>query len=156
VNGVMIDLDRNGMLGLLQVPEFLANFVGQIATPSSEPPFGVEWRFTLMSGLIPALPLIFIRPFLPESPQWAAKREAGPLRRPRFSELLSPALRKTTIVTTLMVACGYGAAFGSIQMIPQIVPGLADVREAVRDKSVPAQKSYERQVATEYTKLQEI
>jgi len=59
-------------------------------------------------------------------------------------------------VTTLMVACGYGAAFGSIQMIPQIVPGLADVREAVRDRPVPAQKSFERQVATEYTKVQEI
>src|SRR5688572_25648744 len=26
------------------------------------------WRYTLMTGLIPALPLIIIRPFLPESP----------------------------------------------------------------------------------------
>lgn len=26
------------------------------------------WRYTLISGVIPALPLIFIRPFLPESP----------------------------------------------------------------------------------------
>src|SRR4051794_19878891 len=28
------------------------------------------WRYTLMSGLVPALPLIVIRPFLPESPVW--------------------------------------------------------------------------------------
>src|SRR5688572_26165182 len=28
------------------------------------------WRYTLMSGLIPAIPLILIRPFLPESPAW--------------------------------------------------------------------------------------
>jgi MFS family permease len=26
------------------------------------------WRYTLMSGVVPALPLIIIRPFLPESP----------------------------------------------------------------------------------------
>src|SRR4030095_6332176 len=28
------------------------------------------WRYTLMSGVIPAIPLILIRPFLPESPIW--------------------------------------------------------------------------------------
>jgi len=26
-----------------------------------------SWRYTLISGLIPAIPLIIIRPFLPES-----------------------------------------------------------------------------------------
>src|SRR5688500_13036073 len=31
------------------------------------------WRYTLMSGVIPAIPLIFIRPFLPESPVWREK-----------------------------------------------------------------------------------
>src|SRR6186997_478164 len=32
------------------------------------------WRYTLMSGLIPALPLILVRPFLPESPTWKQKK----------------------------------------------------------------------------------
>ena len=36
-------------------------------------------------------------------------------------------LRRTTIVTTLMFACSYGAAFGAIQQMPQIVPGLPEV-----------------------------
>ncbi|MEO5960413.1 MAG: MFS transporter, partial [Opitutaceae bacterium] len=40
------------------------------------------WRYTLISGVIPALPLILIRPFLPESPEWKRKREAGTLKRP--------------------------------------------------------------------------
>jgi len=31
------------------------------------------WRYTLISGVIPAIPLILIRPFLPESPTWRAK-----------------------------------------------------------------------------------
>src|SRR6185312_7028768 len=52
------------------------------------------WRYTLMSGLIPALPLILVRPFLPESPAWQAKRAAGTLRRPRLGELFAPDLRR--------------------------------------------------------------
>jgi MFS family permease len=91
----------------------------------------LAWRYTLMSGLIPAIPLIVIRPFLPESPAWQAKKEAGTLKRPSFRELFSPALKQTTIVTTLMFACSYGAAFGAIQQIPQIVPAVPQVRARI-------------------------
>jgi hypothetical protein len=85
------------------------------------------WRYTLLSGVIPALPLIVIRPFLPESPAWEAKRAAGTLRRPSVAALFTPELRRTTIVTTLMFAFAYGAAFGAIQQMPRIVPGLPEV-----------------------------
>ena len=81
------------------------------------------WRYTLISGVIPALPLILIRPFLPESPAWQQKKTAGTLRRPSIAELFTPQLRRTTIVTTLMFAFAYGAAFGAIQQMPRIVPG---------------------------------
>jgi Na+/melibiose symporter-like transporter len=90
------------------------------------------WRYTLMSGVIPAIPLMLIRPFLPESPAWAAKKRAGTLRRPSFAALFTPEFRRTTIVTTIMMACVYAAAFGAIQQMPRIVPGLADVREMPR------------------------
>lgn len=117
----------------------LANAYREILPPIGmpgflEPVFGAvtgstaPWRFTLMSGIVPALPLIMIRPFLPESPAWQRKKEAGTLRRPSFGELFSPELRRTTIVTTLMVGLSYGAAFGAIQQIPQIVPGLPEVK----------------------------
>ena len=86
------------------------------------------WRYTLISGVLPALPLIIIRPFLPESPAWQAKKAAGTLRRPSIAELFTPALRRTTIVTTLMFAFAYGAAFGAIQQMPRIVTGLEEVR----------------------------
>jgi len=94
------------------------------------------WRYTLMSGIIPALPLIIIRPFLPESPAWEAKRAAGTLRRPSIAAIFSPDLRRTTIITTLMFACSYGAAFGAIQQVPGIVPGLPEVQGMAR----PAQQ----------------
>ena len=90
------------------------------------------WRYTLMSGLIPAIPLILIRPFLPESPTWMEKKAAGTLRRPSFAALFTPEFRRTTIVTTIMMACAYAAAFGAIQQMPRIVPGLDEVQALPR------------------------
>lgn len=81
------------------------------------------WRYTLISGVIPALPLIFIRPFLPESPVWSAKKSAGTLKRPSIRELFSPQLIRTTLLTTLVFAASYGIAFGAIQQLPQILGG---------------------------------
>jgi hypothetical protein len=114
------------------------------------------WRYTLMSGVIPAIPLILIRPFLPESPIWKQRKEAGTLRRPSIAELFAPALRRTTIVTTVMFAMAYGAAFGAIQQIPQIVPGLPEVREMVARQLPPQARLTEQGVAASVTKFQEI
>ena len=61
------------------------------------------WRYTLISGVIPAIPLMLIRPFLPESPVWAKKKKAGTLRRPSLAELFRPEFRTTTIITTFDV-----------------------------------------------------
>lgn len=98
------------------------------------------WRYTLISGLLPAIPLIIIRPFLPESPSWAAKKAAGTLRRPSIRELFKPELIRTTLVTTALFATCYGVAFGAIQHLPQMVPGLADVKSevAAAQKALPA------------------
>ena len=82
------------------------------------------WRYTLISGLIPAIPLMFLLPLLPESPAWVEKRAAGTLKRPGIAQLFQPAFRRTTIATAILFACAYAAAFGAIQMTPQIVPGL--------------------------------
>jgi len=89
------------------------------------------WRYTLISGLIPAIPLIIVRPFLPESPAWQKKREEGTLKRPSIMALFNPELRKTTIVTTLVFATTFGLAFGAIQQNPQILAGHVDVLKAV-------------------------
>ncbi|HXG53888.1 MAG TPA: MFS transporter [Vicinamibacterales bacterium] len=114
------------------------------------------WRYTLMSGVIPAIPLILIRPFLPESPIWQAKKLAGTLERPSIAALFSPALRRTTIVTTLMFAMAYGAAFGALQQIPQMVPGLPEVRQMAQGKPVPEARAIEQRVSSDVTKVQEI
>ena len=43
------------------------------------------WRYALLYGALPAIPLILIRPFLPESPVWKAKRAAGTLSARAFA-----------------------------------------------------------------------
>jgi MFS family permease len=90
------------------------------------------WRYMLISGLLPAIPLIIIRPFLPESPAWLTKKRAGTLKRPSFAELFTAQNRRTTIVTTVMMAATYAAAFGAIQQMTRIVPGLPEVAPLVR------------------------
>lgn len=112
------------------------------------------WRYTLVSGLLPAIPLLIIRPFLPESPEWQRKRQEGTLKRPSLAELFQPALARTTVLTTLVFAASYGIAFGAIQQLPQILPGHADVkaleraaqdalvqRAAARGEAAPAAKA---------------
>ena len=47
-------------------------------------------RLNLISGLLPAIPLILIRPFLPESPVWQQKRTAGTLKRPSLAVARMP------------------------------------------------------------------
>ena len=116
------------------LPGFL-NFFGGAISDTHAP-----WRYTLMSGLIPAIPLLVIRPFLPESPKWSQKKAAGTLRRPSIAELFSPELRQTTIVTTLMFACSYGVAFGAVQQMPQIVGGIGVVKAEIGAKAKAAKE----------------
>jgi MFS family permease len=86
------------------------------------------WRYTAMSGLIPAIPLIVLRPFLPESPIWKRKKAEGTLKRPSFAELFRPAFRKTALITCLMMACSYAGSFGMLQHFARIIPGTPGVR----------------------------
>ena len=88
------------------------------------------WRYALFTGLAPAVLIAFLLPFVPESQIWREKRQAGTLKRPRFGELFAPELRRATLVTALLSACAYGAAFGALQLTPlRIAPGLPELAE---------------------------
>jgi len=165
-NGVAVDYSRHWWP--IHIPGFL-----EIAEQYQHAP----WRYTLMSGLIPAIPLILIRPFLPESPVWAKKKEAGTLKRPSIASLFAPEYRRATIYSALGFACSLGIAFGAIQQMPQIVPGLKEVQaeaQEAREKAIEAAKSKgedneeklkgigqaaagitSQKIASEYTKMQE-
>lgn len=111
-----------------KLPAIHAIFGGVISDENAH----AAWRYTLMSGVIPAIPLILIRPFLPESPVWAKKKESGTLKRPSIGQLFAPELRRTTIVTTIMFACSFGGAFGAIQHIQRIIPGLPETKAKIK------------------------
>ncbi|MBI2805914.1 MAG: MFS transporter [Planctomycetes bacterium] len=96
--------------------------------PEGHLPGNVAWRYTLLTGLIPGALILFLMPFVPESTVWKRKKQEGTLKRPSFFDLFSPELRVTTLVTTVLSACGYAAAFGAIQMTPlQIVAGSPEI-----------------------------
>ncbi len=89
-----------------------------------------SWRYTLMTGLLPAIPIALLLPFVPESQIWREKRAAGTLKRPSFGELFAPGLCRITLVTALLSACAYAAAFGALQLTPlRIAPGLPELKE---------------------------
>jgi MFS family permease len=94
------------------------------------------WRYTLISGVVPAIPLIIIRPFLPESPTWKKKKIEGTLKRPSIAAIFTPAFRKTSLVSAFMVACSFAVAFGAIQHLPQIIPGLPEVKDLPRPQQL--------------------
>jgi MFS family permease len=88
------------------------------------------WRYALFTGLAPAILIAFLLPFVPESQIWREKRQTGTLKRPSFSELFAPQLRQITLVTALLSACAYAAAFGALQLTPlRIAPGLPELAE---------------------------
>ena len=55
-----------------------------------------------------------------------------------------------------MFAAAYGAAFGAIQQMPQIVPGLPEVREAVAGLTPPEAGRRTQEIAAGVTQFQEI
>ena len=83
-----------------------------------------EWRYLCLSGLLPAIPLILVRPFLPESPMWVKGRMA---QRPRVAALFEGTMRRTTIAAIVATACTYALAYGAMQHLPRFVPMLPEI-----------------------------
>lgn len=88
-----------------------------------------SWRYLLMTGLLPAIPIALMLPFVPESKVWLERRAAGVLKRPSFGALFAPELRRVTIVTAILSACAYGIAFGALQVtVARVTPGLPELK----------------------------
>jgi len=86
------------------------------------------WRYLLLSGILPAIPIALLLPFVPESRVWKEKRAAGTLQRPSFGALFAPNLRRVTLLTMALSACAYGIAFGALQVtVSRAVPGLPEL-----------------------------
>jgi MFS family permease len=104
-------------------------------------PANQAWRYTLMTGLIPAIPIALMLPFVPESAVWLQRKKAGTLKRPSFGEIFAPALLRTTLVGTALSACAYAAAFGTLQVtVAQGVPGLPELA-GVRAQMEPIERA---------------
>ena len=93
-----------------------------------------SWRYLLMTGILPAIPIALLLPFVPESQVWKDRRAAGSLKRPSFGALFSPELRRVTLVTAALSACAYGIAFGALQVtVARVAPGLPELRAEAKE-----------------------
>jgi MFS transporter len=111
---------------LMSAASYLSLTIGHLLPPihgGHDP-----WRYTILFGILPAVPLLIVRPFLPESPIWQKKREEGTLQRPSIMELFHPEFRKTALLSCFMMACAYAASFGMLQHFARIIPGTPEVR----------------------------
>lgn len=90
------------------------------------------WRYALIFGAVPVLPVLLARLVTPESGRWLQVRAQELGIRPSFRELFEPRLRRITIVSTALVASIYGLGYATISQTPRIVPGLAGVRDLPR------------------------
>lgn len=87
------------------------------------------WRYLLMTGILPAIPIALLLPFVPESQVWKDRRAAGSLKRPSFGALFAPELRRVTLVTAILSACAYGIAFGALQVtVARVTPGVPELK----------------------------
>ena len=87
-----------------------------------------NWRYLLLTGMLPAIPIALLLPFVPESRVWKERRAAGTLKRPSFAELFSPQLRRVTVLTAALSACAYGIAFGALQVtVARVTPGMPEL-----------------------------
>ena len=92
-----------------------------------------SWRYLLMTGILPAIPIALLLPFVPESQVWKDRRASGSLKRPSFAAIFAPELRRVTIVTAILSACAYGIAFGALQVtVARVTPGLPALKEQAK------------------------
>lgn len=92
-----------------------------------------SWRYLLMTGLLPAIPIALLLPFVPESKVWRERQAAGTLKRPSFAALFAPELRRVTLVTAALSACAYGIAFGALQVtVARVTPGLPELKDQAK------------------------
>ncbi|MFA6543346.1 MAG: MFS transporter, partial [Limisphaerales bacterium] len=92
-----------------------------------------SWRYLLMTGLLPAIPIALLLPFVPESKVWRERQAAGTLKRPSFAALFAPELRRITLVTAALSACAYGIAFGALQVtVARVTPGLPELKDQAK------------------------
>ena len=162
-------MDKAGSWWAIAIPDALTGFVGTIAAEHQHE----AWRYTLMSGLIPAIPFILIRPFLPESPVWAAeagrRKFAGGRASPNSSPPSCGERRSSPRSCSLAAMVRRLAPFSNSR---KSSPGLADVKAkaqgaveklklppdeaAAKKMKIGAQRQVEQKIASEYTKVQEI
>jgi MFS family permease len=113
-----------------------------------------SWRYLLMTGIFPAIPIMILLFFVPESQVWLDKKRKGSLARPSFLALFASDLKQKTWACLVLSACAYGVAFGALQItVARLAPGLPEMKDNSK-MLAPLRKEAER-LNVSYNQLQE-
>ena len=97
---------------------FIATTVGYSLAPM------IGWRYAFMVSALPALIVLFIRSGMPESDIWLknkAEHKTGRGLMSTISEMLSPALRRTTAIAFLLTVLNMAAYWLKTIRLPEYV-----------------------------------
>jgi len=104
---------RPGALGIFHASSVFGTFLAVIAGATI---IVVNWRYGFLLGLLPSLLVLWVRRGMPDPDRWRAARVAATDKAHRlgsFKDLFStPALRRNTVVATLLAAVGMATFWG--------------------------------------------
>jgi len=81
-------------------------------------PQDVAWRALFWVGVAPALLVFFVRRFVDEPAVFTAMRHSAPADRANFMEIFSPAMLRTTILTSLLATGAQGGYYAIATWLP--------------------------------------
>jgi MFS family permease len=82
------------------------------------------WRGAFYIGILPALVTVWVRKHVEEPASWTAARAevlAGERQAPRFSDLLSPGVRRNVGIASLVSICAMFAIWGLFSWLPSML-----------------------------------
>ena len=106
------------------------------------------WRLVLAAGVLPAVVLLFVRQFVPESPRWLAVRvhrdsavsgsvSATPMA--TLAAVFAPGMRRRTIVAFVIASTLMIGTFSATALLPIWIPELVGLGNADRARDATSQ-----------------
>jgi len=88
----------------------------------------LQWadRSVFLVGILPALLVLWIRRAVPEPEEWQAAKQSASGNQPRFRDLFSPEVRRTTILVILVCATALSAHWAFMFWFPQQLRNLPE------------------------------
>jgi MFS transporter, SHS family, sialic acid transporter len=107
---------RNRAAGIMVAGWGLGGFLAASAYTLIVPRWG--WRALFFAGILPAFLTVFIRYFMPESPEWTAAKALGTTRAISFLEIWKPRWLPLTLTILISTFALFGQQWPFLSLLP--------------------------------------